>query len=118
MDCNAQVPAKYVAASGPCTAGKIVNKNRRVFCGMAAAADESIGNVTRALEDHLLVAKTKNNGDGSGNSDGNGDGGTSTGTSTGTNAHGRVVATRDLLVVIAGDNGGMPGAAGSNFPLR
>ena len=46
---------------------------------MAAAADESIGNLTKALHTAL------------------GD---------------------NVLIVIAGDNGGMPGAAGNNFPLR
>lgn len=71
-----EVPAIYTSRA-PCA--NITNAQRKIFCGMAAAADESIGNLTKALHTAL------------------GD---------------------NVLIVIAGDNGGMPGAAGNNFPLR
>ena len=58
----------------------IPNADRQTFCGMAAAADDAIGNLTAVLIKEF-----------------EGD---------------------DMIMVVGGDNGGMPQSAGNNFPLR
>lgn len=68
-----EAPAKYT--SSPACEG-IVNPDRKTFCGMAMAVDETIGNVTNALR--------------------------------------RAFPDEDVVMVISGDNGGFPGAAGNN----
>lgn len=72
-----QVPEAYPAREA---CASIPNPDRRVFCGMAAAADDAVANVTAAFERHL--------------------------------------PREDLVLVLGGDNGGLPGdrAAGSNCP--
>ena len=58
----------------------IPNSDRRIFCAMAAIADEAIGNITSVVESTF--------------------------------------GDEDYVIVIAGDNGGMPMSAGNNAPLR
>ena len=59
-----QVPAKYAAPY----AGKAWSNKRKTYAGMLSAADEALGNVTRALrargfwDDTVLVATTDNGG--------------------------------------------------------
>ena len=65
-------PAEYQARPGCAT---IPNKNRKVFCGMVAAADDAVANVTTAFQ--------------------------------------RSFPGEDTVVVIGGDNGGIPGGGGS-----
>ncbi|XP_046566661.1 arylsulfatase J-like [Haliotis rubra] len=57
-----EVPAKYENMYK-----NIENQNRRIYCGMATALDEAVGNITKALEDkglmdNLLVVFTTDNG--------------------------------------------------------
>jgi hypothetical protein len=60
-----EVPASYTSRA-PCAA--IGHPARRTFCGMALAADDVIGNTTRAMkrlfpgEDYLLVVSGDNGG--------------------------------------------------------
>lgn len=58
----------------------IPNADRKIFCAMAAAADQAIGNLTSQIE--------------------------------------TLFAGEDYLMVISGDNGGIPMSAGNNYPLR
>ena len=60
----------------------IPNADRQTFCGMAHAADDAIGNLTKILNE-VFVSQGE-----------------------------------DVVMVIGGDNGGLPTAAGNNYPLR